>query len=71
MSIGHAMTGGVSTTVTVWLQRLLLPQASVNNQDRVMTCGHIPLVTVAETLVTLVQQLLRTLGVPKSHAEPH
>src|ERR1017187_4694709 len=45
--LAHISTGGVvSTTVTVWLQVLVLPQTSVNTHVRVMTCGQRPLVTV-------------------------
>jgi len=41
------MTGELELcTVTVWLQLVLLPHASVISQLRVMTCGQTPLVTV-------------------------
>src|ERR1039458_6129361 len=41
MLLAQVNSGGVvSTTVTVWLQVLLLPQASVNSQVRVIICGQ-------------------------------
>src|ERR1017187_3144393 len=57
--LAHVSTGGlVFTTVTVWLHLLLLPQASVNSQVRVMTHGQgALLVTVLTTgIVTLLPQ---------------
>jgi hypothetical protein len=46
--------------------------SSVNSHVRVMVVGHVPLVTVTETLVTLVvPQVLVTEGVPKSQTEPY
>src|SRR5690349_3634891 len=52
----QVMTGAVvSTIVTVWLHVLVLPQASVASQVRVMVCGHSPLVSVPRMVtVTLV-----------------
>jgi hypothetical protein len=68
---GQVMTGGlVLTIVTVWLQMLLSPQPSVYSHVSVMNCGHVPLVTMSELLVTLLQQLVRTVGVPKLQAVP-
>ena len=46
--------GTQDTTVTIWLQVLVLPQRSVTVQVRVITCGHTPLVAVVEVRVTLV-----------------
>jgi hypothetical protein len=49
--------GTQDSTVTVWLQELLLPQVSVTTQVRVMTLGQTPLVTVPRTaIVKLVPQ---------------
>jgi hypothetical protein len=50
---------------------LLLQQSSENTQLRVIYRGQMPLVTVVETEVILVQQFVRIVGVPKFHAEPH
>ena len=51
MLVGQLIVGGlVFTTVTVWLQVLLLPHWSFANQVRVTTNGHGPLlVTVLKT----------------------
>ena len=62
----------VSTTVTVWLQVLLLPQASVARQVRVATnpAPQRLLVTVTTTLIALVPQPSLAVGVSKLQAEP-
>jgi hypothetical protein len=64
--------GVVSTTDTIWLQVLVLPQASVANQVRVMIRGQTPLVTVLSTVsVTFVPlQLSLTVGASKVQAVP-
>ena len=56
--VAQTSTGGVvSTLVTLWLQVLVLPQASRAIQVAVSTSGHVPLVTtptsVTATLVPL------------------
>jgi len=71
--VAQVSTGGVvSTTDTIWLQVLVLPQASVANQVRVMTRGQIPLVTVLSTVsVTFAPlQLSLTVGASKVQAVP-
>jgi len=53
--VAQVRTGGVvSTTVTVWLQVVLLVHASMAIQVRVMTCGHTPLVTVPRTVSVIL-----------------
>jgi hypothetical protein len=72
--VGQEITGGVvSTTVTVWLQVLVLPQASMASQFRVMACGQTPLVTVLATMITTFEPLQAsvTIGASKLHAVPH
>jgi hypothetical protein len=56
MLLGQLITGRlVFTTITIWLQVLLLPQASVISQVSVMNCGQTPLVTMpVELMITLV-----------------
>ena len=71
--VAQMMTGGVvSTFVTVWLQVLVLPHASVASQVRVMTCGQTPLVAVLRmvtaTLVPLQEPT--TVGGSKLHGVP-
>ncbi len=65
--------GVVSTTVTVWLQVLVLPHESVASHVCVMTCGQVPFVTVLNTvIVTLVPlQVSKAAGGSKVHALPH
>ena len=64
--------GVVSTTVTVWLQVLVLLQQSTACHVRVMTCGQAPLVTVLRMVVwTFGQQGSTTVGGSKVHAAPH
>ena len=62
----------MSTTVTVWLQVLLLPQASVAFQVRVATNPEPqrPLVTVATTIIVLVLHPSIAVGVSKLQIEP-
>src|ERR1039458_4899140 len=72
--VGQLMTGGVvSTTVTVWLQVLVFPQASMTSQVWVMTCGQTPLVTVLATVLTTFEPLQAsvTIGALKLHSVPH
>ena len=74
MLVETVREGGVlSTTVTVWVQVLLLVQQSVATQVRVMTVGHEPLVTVVrEVMVTFVpQQASVAVGVSKDQTLPH
>jgi hypothetical protein len=48
--VAHVSVGGVvSTTVTLWLQELLLLQQSTACQNRVMICGQLPFVKVPNT----------------------
>jgi hypothetical protein len=67
------MVGGVvSTTVTVWLQVLVLLQQSMACHVRVMTCGQAPLVTVLKMVGwTFGQQGSTTVGGSKLHDVPH
>ena len=45
--VAQVSVGGVvSTTVTIWLQKLLLLQQSVASHVRMTNCGQRPLVTV-------------------------
>src|ERR1035441_4660769 len=62
--------GLVETTVTIWLHVLLLPQASVNSQVRVMTGWQgPPLVAVlVEVMVTLLPQHEEAVG--RSNVQP-
>jgi hypothetical protein len=81
--VAHISTGGlVFSTVTVWLQVALLPQASVISQVWVMICGQTPLVTVPvgvmSTLVTtpvavitLLPQQVAASGGSNVQALPH
>src|SRR5437867_85193 len=64
----------MSTTVTSWLQVLLLPQQSVAAHVRLMSCGHVPgFVTVLRiVMVTLVpQQASAAVGGSKPQGVPH
>src|ERR1035437_7304068 len=65
--------GVVSTTVTIWRQVLVFPQASMTSQVRVMTCGQTPLVTVLATVITTFEPLQAsvTIGALKLHSVPH
>ena len=69
---GQAMTGAwVSTTVTVWLQVLLLPQSSVTSQFWVMNFGQTPCVTILPTVIAiLAPQQLFAVGRSNAHLEP-
>ena len=61
----QSVTGGlVSTTVTVWLQDALRPQAFVACQVRVMICGQTPLVRSLTTFTVMngSQQVVFTIG---------
>src|SRR5215471_10998789 len=61
----------VFITVTVWLQLLLLPHASVATHVRVTTIGHMPLVAVVKVSVTLAPlQASDTVGSSKVQAVP-
>src|ERR1017187_6397713 len=75
MLVWQVMTGGVvSTTVTISVQVLLLPQQSVTSQVRRMTRSHaVPLVTVLSTVTMLLepQQALKADGGSKFHLLPH
>ena len=62
----------VSTTVTVWLQVLVFPQASAALQVRVINSGQMPLVTVLKIdIVTFVLQASLAVGASKIQAVPH
>src|ERR1039457_2291956 len=67
------MGGWLFTTVTVWLQVLVLPQASVASQVWMITCGQTPLVMVLTTVIaTFVPlQASEAVGASKLHAVPH
>ena len=74
MLLAHVSTGGVvSTSVTVWLKRLLNPQLLVNSHVRVMFCGHRPFVIVPRTtgLVSRPLHELATVGTSNDQATPH
>jgi len=74
MLLGQTSVGGVvSCTRTSCVQMLLFVQQSSANQVRRMTCGHVPLVTVPNTVrVTLEpQQASTAVGVPKVQEVPH
>src|SRR5215831_8910660 len=59
----QVITGGVvSTTVTVCVQVLVLPQQSLATQLRVMTCGQMPFVIVLRTDTPCRQQLSDAKG---------
>jgi hypothetical protein len=66
-------TGGVvSTTVTVWLQVLVLPQQSEATQTRVTTSGQLGLfVNWLKIETPWRQQLSWTIGTSKFHCVPH
>src|SRR5260370_5888725 len=71
----HVMTGAVvSTTVTFWLQELLLPQASVACQVRVaskvLPQWPVTLVTVLRIVIVALPLFSVSLGASKVHAEP-
>jgi hypothetical protein len=71
--VAQVSTGGVMSTIdTIWMQVLVLPQASIATQVRVMTRGQTPLVTVLSTVsVTFVPlQLSLTVGASKVQAVP-
>jgi hypothetical protein len=59
--------------VTVWLQVLLLPHASVACHVRVMVSGQTPLVTVFSTLMAALAPLQESTatGGSKLHRAPH
>src|SRR2546425_509002 len=63
----------VSTVAMVWLQVLVLPQASVATQMRVATkvLPQVRLVNVLRTVILFVPQVSLAVGVPKSSAVPH
>jgi hypothetical protein len=63
--------GVVSTTVTVWLHVLELPQQSIATHVRVTNRGQMPLVKVPSMLTPCRQQLSVATGVPNSHGCPH
>src|SRR5438552_2373737 len=50
-------TGPGSNSVTVWLQVLVLPQASVASHVRVISFGSVPLVTVLRVLTETIAPL--------------
>src|ERR1039458_3461252 len=62
--------GPVEMTVTIWLQVLLLPQASVNCQVRVMTGWQGPplVMVLVEVMVTLLPQHEEAVG--RSNVQP-
>src|SRR5260370_8971351 len=71
----HVMTGAVvSTTVTFWLQELLLPQASVTCQARVASKGlpqwPVTLVTVLRIVIMAPPLLSVAVGASKVHPVP-
>jgi hypothetical protein len=71
---GQWTTGAVvSTMVTTWLKKELLPQQSVAFQVRVATFGQVPLVTVlkTETVTLLPQHVSVAVGGSKVHWLPH
>ena len=65
--------GVVSTTVTVCVQVLLLPQRSVASQMRMKTIGQLPLVTVLRMVTVTLVPLHASLAVGASNfqAVPH
>src|SRR5687768_10840102 len=70
----HVTVGAVvSTTVTVWLQRALLPQSSVASQVRVVVkvLPQASLVTVPTIETITLPQVSLAPGVLKVHAWPH
>src|SRR2546430_13646924 len=72
--VAQVSAGGVvSTTVTVWLHVLVLPQASVASHVRVMSGGQTPLVAVPRTaMVTFVPlQVSLAAGGSKHQGETH
>ncbi len=74
--VGQLITGGVvSTTVTVWLQKLVLPQASAAIHVRVAQKlpPQMGLVTVFTMVTTMLlgEQLSVATGTSKSHTLPH
>src|SRR6266852_5735969 len=71
----HVMTGAVvSTTVTFWLQELLLPQASVACQVRVaskvLPQWPVTLVTVLRIVIVALPLLSVAVGASKVQAVP-
>jgi hypothetical protein len=62
----------VFTTVTIWLQLVLLPQGSVISHVCVMNCGQIPLVALpVGVIVTLVPQQEEAVGVSNDKLAAH
>jgi hypothetical protein len=68
-----AGAGTHDTTVTVWLHVLLLPQASVNSQVRVMTHGQGALFVTSpvQVIVTLLPQQEEPTGRSNAQFVPH
>src|SRR5437879_6973145 len=71
----HVMTGAVvSTTVTFWLQELVLPQASVASQVRVaskvLPQWPVTLVTVLRIVIVALPLLSVAVGASKVQAAP-
>jgi hypothetical protein len=74
LSLAQVRVGGwVLNTVTVWLQVLLLPQASAKSQVRVMICGQRPLVSVLRMVAGTGAPLHAStaLGTSKVQPLPH
>src|ERR1041384_1665054 len=74
LALAQVMTGAVvSTTVTVWLQRALLPQASLAGRVRVAVnvCPHAALVVVCSMVSVVTPQVSVTVGWSNAHAAPH
>jgi hypothetical protein len=71
--VAQVSVGGmVSTTVTIWLQKLLLLQQSEATHVRMMNSGHWPLVIVLITVTTgLEQQRSVASGGSNVHGVPH
>src|ERR1035441_10529590 len=70
--VGQATTGAVvSRTVTVCVQKLVLPQPSVMRQVRLATFGQLPFVEEAvTTMLRLLLQQDEATGVSKFHRLP-
>ena len=63
----------VPSTVTVWLQVLVLPQPSVARQVRVIASGHeVPLVAVLRTMMVALAPVQESTAVGRSklHVAP-
>jgi hypothetical protein len=72
LGLAQLIVGGtVSVIEMVWLQKLLKPHGFETSHDRVTFFGQMPLVTVLNTAVVLLQLPFKIVGGSNVNKAPH